>query len=189
MVQPYLWTPRLPGVMLAEATSNWPAAQRDLDAAVDAAEGAGGMGRIKARVYLRPWLAYAMARSGNIEGAEAMIRQTSNTCVLCVRMSGRIADLAGNPDRAAARFAWAVRLAPSSPFANADWADMLLRRGNAAAAAEKAEAAAKAAPRWPDALQIWARALDAQERPRRPPPFARRRRCSRLSAGRSSRPS
>ena len=162
VVQPYLWTPRLPGVMLAEATSNWPVALRDLDAAVAAAEGAGGMGKIKARVYLRPWQAYAMARSGNIVGAEAMILQTPINCVLCARMAGRIADLAGKPDRAAVHFAWAVRLAPSSPFANADWADMLLRRGHPAAAAEKAEAAAKAGPRWPDALQIWAQALDAQ---------------------------
>ncbi len=162
VVQPYLWTPRLPGVMLAETTSNWPVALRGLEAAVVAAEGAGGMGQIKARIYLRPWLAYAMARSGNIVGAEAMILQTPGNCVLCARMAGRIADLAGDPERAAARFAWAVKLAPSSPFANVDWADMLLRRAHPAAAAEKAEAAAKAAPRWPDAQQVWAQALDAQ---------------------------
>lgn len=165
VVQPYLWTPHLPGVMIAEAGGDWAAALPGLKAAVAAAEAGGPMSQMKARVYLRPWLAYALAKTGDLAGAQTLVAQFPAACVLCARMTGRVADLAGDPRGAGQAFARAARLAPSSPFANIDWAAMLLRRGDPAGAAVKARAAVAAGPRAAAALSLLAQALDAQGRP------------------------
>ena len=136
VVQPYLWTPHLPGVMIAEASGDWASALPGLQAAVAAAQA----------------------------GAQALVAQFPGPCVLCARMAGRVADLAGDPKGADQAFARAVKLAPSSPFANTDWAATLLRRGDAAGAAAKAQAAVTANPRAAGSLSLLAQAQAAQGR-------------------------
>ncbi len=164
VVQPYLWTPHLPGVAIAEATGDWVAGLPALKAAVAAAEAGDAMSQMKARVYLRPWLAYALAKTGDVAGARVLVAGFPAGCVLCARVAGRVADLANDRDGANKAFARAVRLAPSSPFAATDWAAMLLRRGDAAGAVAKAQAAVKAGPRSTSALSLLVQALEAQGR-------------------------
>jgi tetratricopeptide (TPR) repeat protein len=160
----YMWLPRLPGVVLAEASGDWDAARPQLQAAVDQLEATSALGRVRSRVYLRPWLAYAYARTGDLQGARALLAGASPRCQLCARMEGRILALAGDTAGSDRAFARAVRLAPSSPFAAADWAEARLARGDLEGAIAQARAAHAAGPAYPRPLRLWAEALGRQGR-------------------------
>jgi tetratricopeptide (TPR) repeat protein len=111
---------------------------------------------------LFPLIAYAEARLGRFAAAEARIAAAPADCYLCLTARARIAALKGDAVRADADFARAVNLAPSIPFAYADWGAMLLARGDAGGAVEKFSIANQKGPHFADPLEMWGEALMLQ---------------------------
>jgi tetratricopeptide (TPR) repeat protein len=120
-----------------------------------------GMTTARLRILADPLLAYAVARGGDIAGAQAVIDATPGDCYDCVRTRALIAAAAKQWDRADTWFAQAIHVAPSIPFAYADWGQSLLARGQADAAIEKFKLASQKGPRFADPLEGWGEALMA----------------------------
>jgi tetratricopeptide (TPR) repeat protein len=118
-----------------------------------------------ARVNLRPPRAYALARLGRFSEAQAEIATTPLDCYRCVRRRAQIAALQGDARAADHWFAEADRLAPSLPFADTEWGEVLLTRGDPAGAVAKLAAAHAKSPRYADPLELWGEALMRQGRP------------------------
>jgi tetratricopeptide (TPR) repeat protein len=116
------------------------------------------------RTYLRTRLAVALARSGNIAAAEALMAHISidNDRALCAR--GQIA--AAKHDWAAAARWFAIVSARTAhvPFADTDWGDMLLHKGDYNGAIAKFKEANKKGPHFADPLEMWGEALIAKNR-------------------------
>ncbi|HET7084792.1 MAG TPA: tetratricopeptide repeat protein [Rhizomicrobium sp.] len=121
-----------------------------------------GFDRITLRIYLRPQLAMAKAKLGDIAGAEALIAPTPGDCYHCTYIRGQIAEMAKQPDKADYWFAKAVQDAPSIPFAYHEWGKVLLARGKPDAAIEKFTQANEKGPHFADALEGWGEALMAR---------------------------
>ena len=107
-------------------------------------------------------LAVAKARGGDVAGAAAVIDPTPMDCYPCLLARGIVAVQAGDPSGADRWFGFAVRAGPSLPQAQAEWARVLLDRGNLRGAIAKASAAAAKGPRFADPLEVWGEALLAQ---------------------------
>ncbi len=114
--------------------------------------------------YLRPLLAYALAKSGDVRAADALIAKTEIDCTPCLEMRGRIAAVEGHDGQAAYWFARAVSDAPSIPFATADWGELLLHRGDFDGAIAKFTLANRKGPHFADPLELWGEALIAKNR-------------------------
>jgi len=108
---------------------------------------------------VRPDMAYAKAKLGDIAGAERMIAATPTDCYPCLRMRGRIAQVAGQHDRADAWFVRAAAAAPSLPFAHAEWGQALLERGQPDAAIAQLAIAHNKSPKFADPIVTWGEAL------------------------------
>jgi tetratricopeptide (TPR) repeat protein len=106
--------------------------------------------------------AYARAMQGDITGAEQLIRDTPADCYPCLRMRGKIASLKKAWPEAERWFAEAAKQGPSLPFANTDYAEMLLAKGDADGAVAQAREAVKRGPKFADAYQVWGEALMAK---------------------------
>src|SRR4051794_3971361 len=65
---------------------------------------------------IQPQIALALAQSGDLKGAHAIIDRMPADCGLCLRVRGRIAALEKNWSQAQYWFARAARDAPSVPF-------------------------------------------------------------------------
>ena len=115
-----------------------------------------------AATQLRPWLALARARTGDIAGAEGVIATTPGDCYDCVRVRGQIASEAKQWGRADYWFAKAVHDAPSIPFAYEDWGRSLLARGQPDAAIEQFKLSNAKGPHFADPLEAWGEALMAK---------------------------
>jgi tetratricopeptide (TPR) repeat protein len=115
-----------------------------------------------ALVNLRPPRAYALARLGRIPEAEAEIAPTPLDCYRCVRVRARIAALKGDTRTADHWFREAGRMAPSIPFADAEWGEALLARGDTDAAIERLKRAHRTSPGFADPLELWGEALMRQ---------------------------
>ncbi len=115
-----------------------------------------------AAAQIRPWLALARAKLGDIAGAEALIATTPGDCYDCIRVRGLIASEAKQWARADYWFARAVADAPSIPFAHEDWGRSLLARGKPDDAIAQFTAANKLGPHFADALEGWGEALVAR---------------------------
>lgn len=115
-----------------------------------------------AAVALRPWLALAKAKSGDIAGAESVIAASPADCYDCARIRGMIASQARQWGRADFWFARAMADAPSIPFAHEDWGRSLLARGDADAAIAQFTLSNRKGPHFADALQGWGEALMAR---------------------------
>jgi predicted Zn-dependent protease len=113
-------------------------------------------------VQLRPLLALAKARLGDIAGAQPLIAATPLDCYDCVRLRGVIAQAAGESARADTWFARAVHDGPSIPLAYASWGQALLARGQPDAAIEKFTIANQKGPHFADPLEMWGEALMAK---------------------------
>ncbi|HEX4096677.1 MAG TPA: hypothetical protein VHX64_08105, partial [Caulobacteraceae bacterium] len=107
----------------------------------------------------RPRLAEARMRIGDLAGAQTAIGPTPMDCYPCLGERGRIAAAARDWPGAQRWFAEAVRQGPSLPFAYADWAQMLLARGDAPGAIAKLRLAHEKGPHWADPLELWGEAL------------------------------
>jgi tetratricopeptide (TPR) repeat protein len=116
------------------------------------------------RSYLWPLLAYALAKSGNVKAADALITKTALDCTPCLGMRGRIAAVEGHDAQASYWFARTIRNAPSIPSADADWGEMLLHRGDFDGAIAKFKLANRIGPHFADPLEMWGEALIAKNR-------------------------
>ena len=111
------------------------------------------------RTQLRPWLALAEAKSGDMKAALNEIGKSPLDCYLCLRMRGNIDAVGGNWAGAAYWFARAVEAAPSIPFAYTDWGAMLLVEGDTDGAIAKFKLATDKGPHFADPLEMWGEAL------------------------------
>jgi tetratricopeptide (TPR) repeat protein len=118
--------------------------------------------RVYSATQLRPWLALAKAKTGDIAGAQSLIATTPGDCYDCVRLRGTIAAEAKQWGRADWWFARAVHDAPSIPMAYADWGQALLARGKPDVAIEKFKLANQKGPHFADPLEMWGEALMAK---------------------------
>jgi tetratricopeptide (TPR) repeat protein len=82
----------------------------------------------------------------------------------CACAHGDIAAVEQRWAAAAWWFARTVAAAPSSPFAYADWGEMLLRKGDFAGAMAQFAIANKKGPHFADPLEMWGEALVASNR-------------------------
>jgi tetratricopeptide (TPR) repeat protein len=111
-----------------------------------------------------PWLADAYAHNGMFRAAHALIDRTPNDCYLCVRMRGSIDARERRWGGAAYWFARADKLAPSIPFADTDWGEMLMHKGDLDGAIAKFTMAHEKGPHFADPLEMWGEALIAKNR-------------------------
>jgi tetratricopeptide (TPR) repeat protein len=153
----------LPQFTTYAADEDWAGATRDL-AGVDAYTLPLGTVNDIRHSLIWPWLAYSEARAGNLQAGQRLVALTPLDCNLCLRMRGRIAELAGNRPLAAGWYAKANTDAPSYPFALTDWGAMLLHHGDPADAIAKFREANRRVPRFADALELWGEALIADNR-------------------------
>ena len=119
---------------------------------------------IERDVWLRPYEAMAMADSGDIAGAAALIAKTPLDCDVCVRARGKAATVARDWSGAAHWFSLVSARSPDIPFADADWGAMLLAKGDCGGAIAKFESALAKGPHFADPLEMWGEALIAKNR-------------------------
>jgi tetratricopeptide (TPR) repeat protein len=152
------------------AAGDWPAALRDATALMaldDQAQARDPVAAGKAGLaYMAgandaPLLAEAEAMTGDLAGARATIGGTP-LAYDAVRARGRIATIGRDGAGADRWFALAVRLAPSPPFAELDWARSLLARGDADAAIARLAVAHAKGPNFADPEELWGEALMAK---------------------------
>jgi tetratricopeptide (TPR) repeat protein len=155
----------LPDYWVAAASDDWPAALTDAracDAWLDAHAPTDKLfGQLRA-VWIQPLVALAMAKTGDVAGAEALISATPLDCYLCVRVRGQIAAIHGDSPSAERWFAEAVRQAPSIPFAYSEWGNMELSKGDTKSALTKFAGAHLRGPHFADPLKGWGDALARQ---------------------------
>ena len=113
-------------------------------------------------VWIHPFEALAMARTGDVAGAQVLIATTPADCYLCLRVRGEIAAQKGDWLAAESWFAQAIRQAPSLPFAYAGRGQARLARGDPAGAIADFTLAHRASPRFADPLAGWGDALARQ---------------------------
>ena len=155
----------LPTYWIAAASNDWLAASSDARAsdAWLAANTSGNSLYARMRVvWIQPLEAQAMARSGDLAGAEALIGSTPLDCYLCVRVRGEISTIKKDWPAAERWYSEAARQAPSLPFAFSEWGEMLLAKGDIDGAVVKFEAAHEKTPHFAEALKGWGDALARQ---------------------------
>ncbi len=105
------------------------------------------------RMRWRAARARALAMLGRNAEAEAELALTPLDCLPCVIVRGVAAEQRGDRRTADHWFAEAVRIAPSIPFPNQEWARVRLARGDARGALARFDAALGQSPRYPDAVE------------------------------------
>ncbi len=115
------------------------------------------------RLYL-PQQGYAYAMSGDFASAEKILDTLPDDCDLCVRMRGRMKAARKNWAAAAHWFAMVSARSPHVPFADTDWGQMLLQKGDLDGAIAKFASANKKGPHFADPLEMWGEALIAKNR-------------------------
>jgi tetratricopeptide (TPR) repeat protein len=153
----------LPQFFALAAVDDWASAAHDL-AGVDAYTLPLGTVNDIRHTLIWPWLAYSEAQAGRLHAGQLLVAMTPLDCNLCLRMRGRIAELAGDRLLAAGWYAKADTDAPSYPFALTDWGTMLLHRGDPEGAIGKFREANRRVPHFADALELWGEALVAENR-------------------------
>ena len=164
----YMWDiakgafPAAPAYWIAAETGDWPAAlahARRLDAWLGANKAQRPIYGLLQKVWIWPLEAMALARTGDLKGAQALIDATPPDCDLCLRTRAKIAALAQDWPAAERWFAEAARRTPSLPSADTEWAEMRLARGDVDGAIAKLTLAHQMAPRLADPLELWGEAL------------------------------
>jgi tetratricopeptide (TPR) repeat protein len=146
---------------VALAERDWPAAvATESDVAVLAAQFP-GLAENKV-TQLDPGIALALAHMGRFAAAEARLKPMPGDCYPCLRARGQVAVLQGQYAGADLWFARAAAIAPSSPYAESEWGQALLERGQPDAAIEKFKLANQKGPRFADPLEGWGEALMAK---------------------------
>jgi tetratricopeptide (TPR) repeat protein len=111
---------------------------------------------------ISPVLALAEAKLGKFASAEARIVATPTSCYRCLIARARIAELQNQRGRADWWFAQATSNAPSIPFANSEWGQALVSRGDVDGAIAKFTLANQNGPHFADPLEGWGEALMAK---------------------------
>jgi tetratricopeptide (TPR) repeat protein len=123
-----------------------------------------GLKKLLVQTRAMPLLARALAAEGDGDGAQKAISGTPLDCYACVLARGDVAARRYDWHGAEAWYAGAVRLAPSLPFAYAEWGAMLLRQGDFDGAIAKFDSASRKGPHFADPLEMWGEALIATNR-------------------------
>jgi hypothetical protein len=155
----------LPTYWMAAERGDWTAALADaraVDAALEAERAKLPIYRLMQQVWIWPLEAIALVRTGDLAGAQALVGKTPLDCYQCLRVRGQVAAAAKDWTAADRWFAEAVRVAPSPPYAEAEWAEVRLARGDADGAIRLSKSAAAKAPRFADPLKVWGEALMAK---------------------------
>ena len=155
----------LPIYWTAAETGDWTAALADvrhIDAWLETTQTQRPLHRLMQRVWIWPLEALALAKSGDLQAAQALIGPTAADCYLCLRVRGQIAVEARDWPAAERWFAEAVRQAPSLPHAYSEWGSALLAKGDPAGAIAKLELARQKGPKFADPLETWGEALMAR---------------------------
>jgi tetratricopeptide (TPR) repeat protein len=155
--------PDLPNYFVLIDEGNWIAAAADLERADRDALARSDVNDVR-HSLIWPWLAYAWAQNGDTRDAERLIAKTPMDCTLCLEMRGRVAAMARHNTSAAYWFNRAIGNAPSLPFAETDWGELFVRRGNLDNAIAKFASAHKRSPHFADPLEMWGEALIAENR-------------------------
>jgi tetratricopeptide (TPR) repeat protein len=111
-----------------------------------------------------PYAATALAMTGDVKGAHALIDRTPLDCYTCMRNRADIDAAERKWGGADYWFARAIRAAPSIPIACSDRGRVLLEKGDADAAIAQFEQAHVKGPHFADPLEMWGEALMSQNR-------------------------
>jgi tetratricopeptide (TPR) repeat protein len=142
-------------LMLASASEDWSTAARLLP---EAAKDPIAINSFWATAAL----ASGAARAGDLEAAQKLIDATPTDCYGCLRARGQIAALKKDWPAAERWFSEAAKQGPSLPFANTEWGQMLLDKGDSDRAIAQFEEAVKRQPHFADPYQYWGEALLAK---------------------------
>ena len=116
------------------------------------------------QVTIRPLYAIALARLGKFSDASAIVAKMPEDCDLCARARGTISALRHDWSTAEHWYALVAARSPSIPFADTDWGQMLLWKGDTAGATAKFAEAHRIGPHFADPLEMWGEALMQQNR-------------------------
>ncbi len=156
--------PPLPDYERAAVTGDWQAARAIMSELLRLPEAHAKGVRWIVPVLLVPKLARADAMLGDTQAAQALIAGTPRDCYLCMRVRGQIAAQERHWRDAGAAFAAAVKLGPSMPFADFEWGQMLLAKGDLDGAAAQFALAHQKGPHFADPLELWGEVLMMQNR-------------------------
>ena len=157
--------PALPHYWMSAELGQWDKAlaeARAFDATLEAGKAGRPVYGLMQQVLSWPLEARAMAHTGDLGGAQALIGKTPLDCYPCLRVRGQVAALARDWPAAERWFAEAQRQAPSLPLAYAEWGRMRLDKGDPDGAIAVLRIAAAKAPHFADPPQIWGEALMAR---------------------------
>jgi tetratricopeptide (TPR) repeat protein len=143
---------------------HWRAARDEGNALLPELVKLGRQGQVFLQRTEYPVLAFAESNLGDFSDAHATIDKTPADCVVCLRLRGRIDALQHRWAAAEYWFARAVATAPSVPFGEADWGQMLLMKGDPDAAIAKFTQAHAKGPHFADPLEMWGEALMLKNR-------------------------
>jgi tetratricopeptide (TPR) repeat protein len=107
----------------------------------------------------RPFVATALAMTGDFKRADAEIASTPLDCYACLWNRGTVAAAEKKWRDADSWFARAVGVGPSLPIAYEKWGRARLDKGDAAGAIQKFSAAHDKGPHYADPLEGWGEAL------------------------------
>jgi tetratricopeptide (TPR) repeat protein len=157
--------PALPRYWMFAEQGQWDKALADVrafDAVLEAEKVKRPVYGLMQQVLGWPLEALALARTGDVAGAQALIGKTPLDCYPCLRVRGQIAAEARDWPAAERWFAEAVHQAPSPPLAYAEWGRMRLDKGDLDGAIAVLRTAEARGPRFADPPQIWGEALMAK---------------------------
>ncbi len=157
--------PALPSYWMFAEVGQWDKALADaraFDAVLEAEKAKRPVYGLMQQVLSWPLEALALARAGDVTGAQALIARTPLDCYPCLRIRGQVAAQARDWPAAERWFAEAQRQAPSPPLAYAELGRMRLDKGDPDGAIAVLRIAETKAPRFADPPQIWGEALMAK---------------------------
>ncbi len=146
------------------AAGDWQAALADVENAGRAAATQGPGGQNYFERWALPLRAQALAMLGRSSEAVHAAEQAPLDCDLCLRMRGVAAASAGDWKSATRWFTQSETFGPSLPFADTDWGDMLLRKGDLDEAIAKFKLANQKGPHFADPLEMGGEALIRENR-------------------------
>jgi tetratricopeptide (TPR) repeat protein len=111
-----------------------------------------------------PLLATLYAKTGNWAKADALLKSLPDDCDICIRARGKVETIRHNWNAAEHWFGMVSARSPSIPFADTDWGEMLMRKGDLDGAVAKFESAHAKGPHFADPLEMWGEALIARNR-------------------------
>ena len=157
--------PALPRYWMSVEQGQWDKGLAEVlafDAVLEAEKGKRPVYGLMQQVLSWPLEARALAHTGDVAGAQALIGKTPLDCYPCLRVRGQVAAQARDWPAAERWFAEAVRQAPSPPLAYAEWARARLDRGDPDGAIALSKLAAAKGPHFADPLETWGEALLAK---------------------------